>query len=106
MPTGISARVSAVLRNGTIFLLVTRYHSHYQIRGVVIILGLIAGMVAAVFLYTLPLSALHARLGALYMSFFYLSHYLSLGFITQNIHCWIYQERRSQRSVFHRQLRS
>lgn len=85
MPTGILETVSAVLCNGTIFLVITRYHSRYQIRGVVIILGLIVGMVAAVFLYTLPLSALHARLGALYISFFYLGPYIvSLGFITQN----------------------
>lgn len=85
MPTGILETVSAVLCNGVIFLVVTRYNGRFQVRGIVIILGLIVGMVAAVFLYTLPLTALHARLGTLYVSFFYLGPYIvSLGFITQN----------------------
>ncbi|OKL63738.1 hypothetical protein UA08_00224 [Talaromyces atroroseus] len=85
MPTGIMETVSAVIINGTIFLVITRYNSKLQLRGLLIILGLIVGMVAAVFLYTLPLTALHTRLGALYVSFFYLGPYIvSLGFITQN----------------------
>jgi MFS transporter, ACS family, allantoate permease len=85
MPTGIMETVSAVICNGTIFLITARYNSKLQIRGIVIIIGLIVGMIAAVFLYTLPLTALHARLGALYVSFFYLGPYIvSLGFITQN----------------------
>jgi len=52
---------------------------------VIIIIGLIVGMIAAIFLYTLPLTALHNRLAALYVSFFYLGPYIvSLGFITAN----------------------
>lgn len=40
-------------------------------------------MIAAVFLYILPLTALHNRLAALHVLYFYLGPYIvSLGFIT------------------------
>jgi hypothetical protein len=42
-------------------------------------------MIAAVFLYVLPLNNLYGRLGALYMSYFYLGPYIvALGMNTAN----------------------
>ncbi|KAH8680748.1 putative allantoate permease [Xylariales sp. PMI_506] len=85
MPTGIMETVAAFICNGFVFFMTRRYGNRYQVRGVAIIVGLIAGMIAAIFLYKLPLTALHQRLGALYVSFFYLGPYIvSLGFITIN----------------------
>ncbi|CAK7232812.1 hypothetical protein SCUCBS95973_008383 [Sporothrix curviconia] len=85
MPTGIMQTVAALLCNGFVYLTVRRYGNRYQVRGVAIIAGLIVGMIAAIFLYKLPLTSLHARLGTLYVSFFYLGPYIvSLGFITIN----------------------
>ncbi|KUJ20301.1 putative allantoate permease [Mollisia scopiformis] len=84
MPSGILETVSSYLCNGCVFLLVTRLPKYHP-RGVIIIIGLIVGMIAAIFLYTLPLTALHNRLAALYVSYFYLGPYIvSLGFITAN----------------------
>ncbi len=70
--------------NGGVFLC-AKYLSKYQLRGAWVIFGLIVGMISAVFLYTLPLSNLHGRLAALYMSYFYLGPYIvGLGISTAN----------------------
>lgn len=85
MPTGIMETVSASILSVFVYYMSGRNGGKYQVRGIAIIAGLIAGMIAAIFLYKLPLTALHARLGALYASFFYLGPYIiSLGFITMN----------------------
>jgi ACS family allantoate permease-like MFS transporter len=47
--------------------------------------GIVVGMIAAVFLYALPLGNLQGRLAALYCSYFYLGPYIvSLGINTAN----------------------
>lgn len=52
------------------------YFPKYQIRCFTIILGCLVGLIPAVLLYTLPLTALHSRLASLYMSYFYLRPYI------------------------------
>jgi len=84
MPTGIIQTVSSYICNGGVFLC-AKYLSGYHTRGGWVIFGCITGMVSAVFLYTLPLSNLHGRLAALYMSYFYLGPYIvALGMNTAN----------------------
>ncbi|RDW69240.1 MFS general substrate transporter-55 [Coleophoma cylindrospora] len=84
MPTGIMQTVSSYLCNGAIFLCVN-YYPKYQIRCIVIIIGCVAGLIPAVFLYTLPLNALKSRLAALYVAYFYIGPYVvSLGINTAN----------------------
>lgn len=85
MPTGILETVAGFMCNGAVFFMARKYGNRFQIRGLVMIIGLVIGMIAAIFLYKLPLDALHARLAVLYVSFFYLGPYIvSLGFITIN----------------------
>lgn len=70
--------------NGGVFLC-AKYIPTRQLRGTWVIFGCIVGMIAAIFLYTLPLTALHSRLAALYMSYFYLGPYIvALGMNTAN----------------------
>ena len=84
MPTGIIQTLSSYLCNGGVFL-TAKYFSQYQTRGAWVIFGCIVGMISAIFLYTLPLTALHGRLAALYMSYFYLGSYIvALGMNTAN----------------------
>ncbi|KAH6665077.1 putative allantoate permease [Halenospora varia] len=84
MPTGIMQTVASYICNGGVFLS-AKYLSNYQTRGCWVIFGCVVGMISAVFLYTLPLTNLHGRLAALYMSYFYLGPYIvSLGINTAN----------------------
>ncbi|KAE8444474.1 hypothetical protein EG329_000458 [Mollisiaceae sp. DMI_Dod_QoI] len=84
MPTGIMQTVSSYMCNGGVFLC-AKYLSQYQLRGAWVMFSCIVGMIAAVFLYTLPLTNLHGRLAALYMSYFYLGGYIvALGINTAN----------------------
>lgn len=84
MPTGIIQTVSSYMCNGGVFLC-AKYIPTRQLRGTWVIFGCIVGMIAAIFLYTLPLTALHSRLAALYMSYFYLGPYIvALGMNTAN----------------------
>lgn len=84
MPTGIMQTVSSYMCNGGVFLC-AKYLSKYQLRGAWVMFSCIVGMIAAVFLYTLPLGNLHGRLAALYMSYFYLGGYIvALGMNTAN----------------------
>jgi hypothetical protein len=84
MPTGIMQIVSSYMCNGGVFLC-AKYLSGYQTRGGWVIFGCIVGMIASVFLYTLPLTSLHGRLAALYMPYFYLGLYIvALGMNTAN----------------------
>jgi len=75
MPTGIMQTVSSYLCNGAVFLC-AKYLVGKQLRGVICIVGCLVGMIAAIFLYTLPLTNLHGRLAALYMAYFYLGPYI------------------------------
>ncbi|KAJ5587257.1 uncharacterized protein N7459_003022 [Penicillium hispanicum] len=85
MPTGIFETIAGFMCNGAVFLITRKYGTRFQVRGISIIVGLIIGMIAAIFLYKLPVTAFSARLGVLYLSFFYLGPYIvSLGFITIN----------------------
>lgn len=70
--------------NGGVFLC-AKYMSRYHFRGAWVIFGCVVGMIAAIFLYTLPLDDLNGRLAALYMSYFYLGPYIvALGMNTAN----------------------
>jgi len=75
IPNGVVQTASSYMCNGGVFL-AAKYLPQYHFRGVFIMFGIIVGLIAAVFLYTLPLDALHSRLAALYMSFFYLGPYI------------------------------
>lgn len=84
MPTGIMQTVSSYLCNGAIFIAVNHFPK-YNIRCAVVVIGCIAGLIPAVFLYTLPTDALKSRLAALYVSYFYIGPYVvSLGINTAN----------------------
>jgi ACS family allantoate permease-like MFS transporter len=84
MPTGVIQTASSYLCNLATVLL-AKYSVGSQTRGFVAIFGSIVGMIAAVFLYTLPLTSLYSRLAALYMSYFYLGPYVvALGMNTAN----------------------
>ncbi|KAF4628945.1 hypothetical protein G7Y89_g9202 [Cudoniella acicularis] len=84
MPTGIMQTVASYICNGGVFLC-AKYLSKYQLRGAWVMFGCIIGMISAIFLYTLPLTNLHGRLAALYMSYFYLGPYIvALGINTAN----------------------
>ncbi|KAI1613447.1 MFS general substrate transporter [Exophiala viscosa] len=75
IPNGIVQTASSYICNGGVFLAV-RYMPQYHFRGAFIMFGVIVGLIAAIFLYTLPTTAYHSRLAALYMSFFYLGPYI------------------------------
>jgi len=84
MPTGIIQTISSYLCNGGVFL-TTKYLPKRQCRTAWVLFGIIVGLISSVFLYTLPLEDYHSRLGALYMSYFYLGPYIvSLGINTAN----------------------
>lgn len=84
MPTGIIQTLASYICNGGVFLC-AKYVPQYHFRGTWVIFGCIVGMVSSVFLYTLPLTNLNGRLGALYMSYFYLGPYIvALGMNTAN----------------------
>ena len=84
MPTGIMQTLSSYICNGGVFLCV-KYFPKYQWRAFWILFGILVGLISSVFLYTLPTTNYHGRLGALYMSYFYLGPYIvSLGLITAN----------------------
>lgn len=64
----------------------TRRWPKLQCRVGIIIGGEIIGMIASVFLYTLPLNAIHGRLAALWMAKFFLGPYIvSLALNVANI---------------------
>lgn len=84
MPTGVVQTVSTYICSGGVFLC-AKHLSGYQTRGGWVMFSCIVGMIAAVFLYTLPITNLHGRLAALYMSYFYYGAYvLGLGMSTAN----------------------
>ena len=84
MLTGIMQAVASYMFNGGVFLC-AKYLSGYQMRGGWVVFGCIVGMISAVFLYSLPITNLHGRLAALYMSYFYLGPYIvALGMNTVN----------------------
>ncbi|KAG9255121.1 putative allantoate permease [Emericellopsis atlantica] len=84
MPTGIIQTFSSYICNGGVFLC-AKYLPGKHLRCAWVVFGIIVGMISAVFLYTLPLNALHSRLAALYMSYFYLGPYIvALGINTAN----------------------
>ena len=84
MPTGIIQTLSSYLCNGGVFLC-AKYLPQKQCRTGWVMFGIVVGLVSAVFLYTLPLDAYNNRLGALYMSYFYLGPYIvALGINTAN----------------------
>ncbi|KAI9729381.1 MAG: hypothetical protein M1834_006905 [Cirrosporium novae-zelandiae] len=85
MPCGIMQTVSSYLCNGSVFL-AAKYLPKLQLRGCIIIFGELVGMIASTFLYTLPLNNLHGRLGAMYVSYFYLGPYIiSLSLVGANV---------------------
>lgn len=75
MPEGGVATISAYLCNGGVWYL-TRKWPNLQCRVAVIIAGEVVGMIASVFLYTLPLDAIGGRLAALWMAKFFLGPYI------------------------------
>ncbi|KAI1849649.1 hypothetical protein JX266_004598 [Neoarthrinium moseri] len=75
MPEGIVATMSAYLCNGGVWYL-TRKWPKLQCRVPIIIAGELVGMIASVFLYTLPQSAVGGRLAALWMAKFFLGPYI------------------------------
>lgn len=84
MPSGIIQTISSYMCNGCVFLLAKYFHG-IQMRGTIIIIGCLIGMIAAIFLYTLALDNLYGRLAALYISYFYLGPYIvSMGMNTAN----------------------
>ncbi|PGG97076.1 hypothetical protein AJ79_09350 [Helicocarpus griseus UAMH5409] len=84
MPTGIIQTVSSYICNGGVFLMAKHYPRH-QVRGIFIIFGIVVGMIAVIFLYTLPITDLNSRLAALYMSYFYFGPYVvSLSLVSAN----------------------
>lgn len=84
IPNGVIQTASSYICNGGVFLAL-KFYPKYHFRGVSIMFGIIVGLIAAVFLYTLPLNALHSRLAALWMSFFYLGPYIvALSLVTAN----------------------
>ncbi|KAF2710172.1 putative allantoate permease [Pleomassaria siparia CBS 279.74] len=84
MPTGITQTVSSYMCNAGVFLCAKHFPAK-QCRTAWVMFGIIVGLIAAVFLYTLPLDNYHGRLAALYMSYFYLGPYIvALGINTAN----------------------
>ena len=75
IPNGVVQTASSYICNGGVFL-AAKYFPRYHYRGAFIMFGIIVGLIAAVFLYTLPTTAYHSRLAAMYMSFFYLGPYI------------------------------
>lgn len=71
MPTGIMQTMSSYMCNGGVFLC-AKYFPTKHCRTGWVMFGIIVGLIAAVFLYTLPLDNYNGRLAALYMSYFYL----------------------------------
>jgi ACS family allantoate permease-like MFS transporter len=84
MPTGIMQTLSSYMCNGGVFLC-AKYFPAKQCRSGWVMFGIIVGLIAAVFLYTLPLDNYNGRLAALYMSYFYLGPYIvALGINSAN----------------------
>ncbi|KAL4955575.1 major facilitator superfamily domain-containing protein [Aspergillus filifer] len=75
IPNGVIQTASSYICNGGIFLAL-KYWPQYHFRGVFMMFGVIVGLISTVFLYTLPIDALHSRLAAIWMSFFYLGPYI------------------------------
>ncbi|KAK6219453.1 Valine--pyruvate aminotransferase [Pestalotiopsis sp. IQ-011] len=75
MVEGVVATISAYLCNGGVWYL-TRRWPRLQCRVPIIILGELVGMIASVFLYTLPITAVGGRLAALWMAKFFLGPYI------------------------------
>ena len=84
MPSGIVQTISSYICNGGVFLCAI-YLPGKQVRTGFIVFGILVGMIASVFLYTLPLHAYNSRLGAMFVSYFYLGPYVvSLGLNAAN----------------------
>jgi MFS transporter, ACS family, allantoate permease len=84
MPSGLIQTLSSYVCNGGVFLFAT-YLPRYQVRTAFIIFGILVGMIASVFLYTLPVNAYNSRLGAMFVAYFYLGPYVvSLGLNAAN----------------------
>ncbi|KAI0017114.1 MFS general substrate transporter [Xylariomycetidae sp. FL0641] len=75
MPEGGVATFSAYLCNGGVWYL-TRKWPKLQCRVGIIIAGELVGLIASVFLYTLPLDAIGGRLAALWLAKFFLGPYI------------------------------
>ncbi|KAL6241270.1 hypothetical protein RBB50_011743 [Rhinocladiella similis] len=75
IPNGVVQTASSYICNGGVFL-AAKYIPKYHVRGAIMMFGIIVGLISATFLYTLPLTAYHSRLAALFMSFFYLGPYI------------------------------
>lgn len=84
MIVGITSTASCYICNGGVFF-ATKYNPNLQVRGAFALFGLAVGMISTIFLYTLPLSAIHSRLTALFMAYFYLGPYVvSVGLVAAN----------------------
>ena len=77
MPTGVIQTLSSYVCNFGVFWAVRKF-PHLQLRGAFVIGGLLIGMIATIFLYTLPTTAYVNRLLALYFSYFYLGPYIGM----------------------------
>lgn len=75
MPTGVIQTLSSYVCNFGVFFCIRRF-PNLQLRGAFVIGGLVVGLIATVFLYTLPTDAYVNRLLALYWSYFYLGPYI------------------------------
>ncbi|KAK1657224.1 major facilitator superfamily domain-containing protein [Colletotrichum godetiae] len=74
--TGVLQTLSGYICNFEVFWCVRRFGKGVQVRGLVVVCGLVVGMVAIVLLYTLPVDDYSARLWALCWSHFYLGLYI------------------------------
>lgn len=84
MPTGIVQTVSSYACNIAVFLCI-KYYPQKQTRVFWVVIGIIVGMIATIFLYTLRVDDYKGRLAALYLSYFYLGPFVvSLGINTAN----------------------
>ncbi|KAH7242860.1 putative allantoate permease [Fusarium solani] len=84
MPTGVIQTLSSYVCNLGVYICIRRF-PNLQLRGAFVISGLVVGLIATVFLYTLPNDAYVNRLLALYWSYVYLGPYIvSLGLNSAN----------------------
>jgi hypothetical protein len=75
MPTGVIQTLSSYVCNLGVYICIRRF-PNLQLRGAFVISGLVVGLIATVFLYTLPNDAYVNRLLALYWSYVYLGPYI------------------------------
>lgn len=84
IPPGVVQTISSYVCNFGVFPCIKHFPGkHFRVAWV--LFGIVAGLISAVLLYTLPTTDYTGRLGALYVSYFYLGPYIvGLGINTAN----------------------